>query len=92
VLFTKANIQGGYMEQNKFGPGQQGQKKTEMPERKREDISGGPRTTVRPEIDLPLKGGRSESDLASKTPGSTPARQDERSERSDRAGSEKVSR
>jgi len=50
------------MEQNKNDT----QKKTQMPERKREDISQGPRTTNRPEIDLPLKGGRAESDLSSK--------------------------
>lgn len=41
-------------------------RKTEMPERKREDISSGPRTTTRPEIDLPLKGGRSDADLSQK--------------------------
>ena len=40
--------------------------KTQMPERKREEMSQGPKTTTRPEIDLPLKGGRAESDLSSK--------------------------
>lgn len=55
------------MEQNKkdqkFAP--QPGKKAEMPQRNREDISSGPKTP-RPEIDLPVQGGRSESDLASK--------------------------
>lgn len=58
------------MEQNKkgqkFNQNQNPGKKTEMPERKREDISSGPRTTTRPEIDLPLKGGRSDADLSQK--------------------------
>lgn len=55
------------MEQNKkdqkFTP--QPGKKAEMPQRNREDISSGPKKP-RPEIDLPVQGGRSESDLASK--------------------------
>ena len=39
-------------------------KKSEMPERgEKRDIGAGPRTTTRPEIDLPLKGGRSDADL-----------------------------
>lgn len=61
-------------------------KKTEMPERKREDISSGPKT-ARPEIDLPLKGGRAESDLSTRQQ----PKRDERVE-SDRSGSEKSTR
>lgn len=60
------------MEQNKKDQkfAQQPGKKTEMPQKgdNKRDISSGPRTTTRPEIDLPLKGGRSDSDLASKNP------------------------
>ncbi len=60
------------MEQNKKNQkfAQQPGKKTEMPERgdNKREISSGPRKTTRPEIDLPLKGGRSDSDLASKNP------------------------
>lgn len=55
-------------------------KKTEMPERKREDIGSGPRTTTRPEIDLPLKGGRADSELA---PKNQPKREDGRQDRHD---------
>jgi hypothetical protein len=67
------------MEKNRKDQFSQPQKKTEMPERKREDMSGGPRTTSKPEIDLPLKGGRSESDLSSvdqpgQNDGKSPAR------------------
>lgn len=60
-------------------------KKTEMPERKREDISSGPKTTVRPEIDLPLKGGRTESDLSTRQQPKRDERvESDRSERSTR--------
>lgn len=32
----------------------------------KKDISSGPKTTTRPEIDLPLKGGKTESDLSTR--------------------------
>lgn len=32
----------------------------------KKDISSGPKTTARPEIDLPLKGGKVESDLSTR--------------------------
>jgi hypothetical protein len=65
------------MEQNKNSS--MPQKKTEMPERQGQDISRTAGTTARPEIDLPLKGGRSDADLSSTK---KPVRED--SERSSR--------
>lgn len=44
---------------------QQPQRNQQMPERQKEEYSGQSKKTQRPEIDLPLKGGRSESDLSS---------------------------
>lgn len=78
------------MEQNKKDQqfAQTPGKKSEMPERgEKRDISSGPRTTTRPEIDLPLKGGRADADLANKT---QPKKEDVR--RSDRNDYEKSSR
>lgn len=69
------------MEQNKknqkFSP--QPGKKAEMPQRNREDISSGQKKP-RPEIDLPVQGGRSDSDLASKN---QPKRGNERDDQRD---------
>lgn len=63
-------------------------KKSEMPERgEKRDISSGPKKTARPEIDLPLKGGRSDVDLSTKT---QPKRDDTR--REDRNDNKKSSR
>jgi hypothetical protein len=74
------------MEQNKKDQFAQPQRKTETPDRK-SDISGGSRT--KPEIDLPVKGGRSESDLSSQN---SPRREDDKSSvRPDRS-SERSSR
>ncbi len=54
------------VQEKKFN--QQPQKNQQMPERNqersREEFSGQSKTTQRPEIDLPLKGGRSEADLS----------------------------
>lgn len=78
------------MEQNRKDPkfSQTPGKKSEMPERgEKRDIGSGPRTTTRPEIDLPLKGGRSEQDLANKN---KPKRDDDR--KSDRNDYEKSTR
>lgn len=67
---------------------QQPGKKNEMPERgEKREISGRPRTTTKPEIDLPLKGGRSDSDLSSKN---NPKKDDSR--REDRNDYERSSR
>ena len=76
------------MEQNKKDQkfSSQSGKKTEMPQRKREDISSGAKMP-RPEIDLPLKGGKYDSDLASKN---RPQKDDVR--RQDRNDYEKSSR
>lgn len=64
-------------------------KKSEMPERggEKREIGSGPRKTTRPEIDLPLKGGRSDADLSNKN---QPKRDDSR--REDRNDYEKSSR
>lgn len=62
------------MDQNKKDQLTQPRRNSETPERKRDDISGGSRT--KPEIDLPVKGGRSESDLSSKN---SPRREDDKS-------------
>ena len=73
------------MEENKKDQkfSQTPQKKVEMPERKREDISSGPKTTSHPEIDLPLQGGKAESDLSSKKTQQAKSA-DDRSEKSSR--------
>ncbi|AUN97478.1 hypothetical protein DOM21_14050 [Bacteriovorax stolpii] len=44
----------------------QEKKFNQQPQRNKEEFAGQSKTTQRPEIDLPLKGGRSESDLSSK--------------------------
>ncbi len=54
-------------------------KKFEQQPGKKAEVASGPSTT-RPEIDLPLKGGRSDADLANK---SQPKREDKPTERSD---------
>ena len=71
-------------------------KKTERNDRgdNKRDISSGSKS--RPEIDLPLKGGRSESDMASKNPSrhdnSKSNERNEKSDRSDRNDHERSSR
>ena len=53
----------------------------------KKDISGGPKTTTRPEIDLPLKGGKVESDLSQRQQPKRDERveSDRTSERSERS-------
>ena len=78
------------MEQNKKDQNltQRPGKRNEIPERgEKREISSGPRKTTKPEIDLPLKGGRQDSDMASKN---QPKRDDVR--REDRNDYEKSSR
>lgn len=56
--------------------------KTNSPERNKDGMSSPSRTTNKPEIDLPLKGGRSEADLSTNQPRKEGERSD--SDRSDR--------
>lgn len=68
-------------------------KKSEMPERgEKRDIGSGPRTTTRPEIDLPLKGGRSDADLSKNQPRREDDTRRDNSRTGDRNDYEKSSR